>query len=183
LANPAAAFVPSALPARATFTPRMVSAVDTDPTGNNLIVKKALTKASESNLLSKVAEAGLLSKAQDAGLSLSKLEPLLQLAADYPSVLVIAEAAGPDILPLLPTVVDLAPPVLPLLGLAVSLPPIALELAGLASLGAAAGIVFIVPDDTIASVAIQTLAFGVLGLAVPVASIGGAQILKKVFNP
>jgi hypothetical protein len=77
-----------------------------DNLGSNLAVKNLLLNVeSSAGLLTKVVKSGLISKAQEASISLSKLEPLLQLAA------------GPEILPLLPTLFDLAPPVFPILTL------------------------------------------------------------------
>merc|ERR1711971_192488 len=134
-----------------------------------------------SRLLTQVAESGLLSKAQDAGLSLSKLEPLLALAADNPEVLILTEAATPEILPLLPKVVSLAPPVLPLLAQAISIPPVVISAAGIASLAAAAGVIFVIPDDTLLNIAGQTLAAGLLG-GVGVASLAGGVIIGKILN-
>jgi hypothetical protein len=40
--------------------------------------------------------------------------------------------------------------------------------------------VAIIPDDTLTNVAIQTLAVGILGVAVPAASFIGAAILGQV---
>ena len=120
-----------------------------DSTGNNIAVKNFLTNAQETKLLSKVAASGLLSKAAAAGVTLTKLEPLIIGAAKagiLDEVLILTEAAGPDILPLLPTVVDLAPQALPLLALGLDIPPVALQAAALASIGAAYGIFTIVPD-------------------------------------
>ena len=155
----------------------------TDATGNNVAVKNFLESAEQTRLLSKVASAGLLSKAAASGITLTKLEPLIITAAQkgiLDEVLILTEAAGPDILPLLPTVVDLAPQALPLLALGLDLSPVILQGAALASIGAAYGIVSVVPDDTVAQVALQTLAVATLGVAVPSASLVGATILGKV---
>ncbi len=154
-----------------------------DDTGNNLAIKSFLESAENTGLLTKVARAGLLSKAAASGITLTKLEPLIIAAADkgiLDEVLVLTEAAGPDILPLLPTVVDLAPQALPLLALGLDLSPTVLQGAALASAAAAFAIVSVVPDDTVVQVAGQTLAAATLGLAVPVASLGGAFVLGKV---
>jgi hypothetical protein len=139
-----------------------------------------LVNIEESGLLTKVAESGLLSKAQAAGVSLSKLEPLLALAADNPQILILVEAAGPELLPILPTIVDLAPPLLPLLGAAISIPAGVISGAGLASLAAAAYAVAVIPDDTVLDVAAQTFVVGVFGLAVPAVSFIGAALLGKL---
>ena len=188
LVSTAAAFVPapqqlvSNLALHATAN-RAADLSRVDSTGNNIAVKNFLTNAQETKLLSKVAASGLLSKAAAAGVTLTKLEPLIIGAAKagiLDEVLILTEAAGPDILPLLPTVVDLAPQALPLLALGLDIPPVALQAAALASIGAAYGIFTIVPDDTVAQVAAQTLAVAILGLAVPVASLVGATVLGKI---
>jgi len=154
-----------------------------DSTGNNVAIKDFLESAEATGLLTKVAQAGLLSKAAAAGITLSKLEPLIILAAQkgiLDEVLVLTEAAGPDILPLLPTVVELAPSALPLLALGLDLSPAVLQGAALGSIGAAFAIVSVVPDDTVLQVAGQTLAAATLGVAVPAASLIGATVLGKV---
>lgn len=188
LVSTAAAFVPapqqsvSNIALHATAN-RAAELSRVDSTGNNIAVKNFLTNAQETKLLSKVAASGLLSKAAAAGVTLTKLEPLIIGAAKagiLDEVLILTEAAGPDILPLLPTVVDLAPQALPLLALGLDIPPVALQAAALASIGAAYGICTIIPDDTVAQVAGQTLAVAVLGLAVPVASLVGATVLGKI---
>lgn len=150
--------------------------------GNNIAVKNLLEKVEDSGLLTKVAQSGLLSKAQEAGISLSKLEPLLALAAKDKSILILVEAATPELIPILPKLVDVAPAALPLLASAVAIPPFVLQGLGLASLGAAFAIVQVVPDDTVVEVALQTAAVGVLGVAAPAASFIGAAILGKLVN-
>jgi hypothetical protein len=193
MASTAAAFAPAptqqsgsnfALHATANrAAPKALVTSKVDSTGNNIAVKAFLESAESSGLLTKVAKSGLLSKAAAAGITLSKLEPLIIAASEkgiLDEVLILTEAAGPDILPLLPTVVDLAPQALPLLALGLDIPPVALQGAALASIGAAYGVLTIVPDDTVAQVAVQTLAVAVLGVAAPVASIVGATILGKI---
>merc|ERR1712051_596871 len=143
-----------------------------DPVGNNIAIKDFLESAEATGLLTKVAQSGLLSKLAKSGISLSKLEPIIIAAADkgiLNEVLILTEAAGPDIIPLLPTVVDLAPGALPLLAAA-----------ALASLGAAVGVVTLVPDDTVLEVAGQTLAVATLGVAAPAALLVGSAVLGKV---
>jgi hypothetical protein len=154
-------------------------AAEVDQFGNNVKVKELLETAERRQLLTAVAQSGLLSKAQKAGISLSKLEPLLELVADNPDVLVLVEASGPELLPLLPTLVDLAPAALPLLAAAVSVPPPALAGAGVAALVAAAGAVATIPDNSVGSVALQTL---IVGLSLPLAgaSFVGSALLGKL---
>lgn len=162
-----------------TATKSLADEVDT--IGNNIAVKNLLESVESSRLLTKVAQSGLLSKAQKAGLSLSKLEPLLALAATNKDVLILVEAATPEVLPILPKLIELAPPALPLLASAVSISPGLLQIAGLASFAAAAGAVVLIPDDTIVEVAAQTIAVGALGAA-GAASLVGSAILSKIFK-
>ena len=178
----ATAFAPAGSVSRASIQTQATTlpGAEVDDIGNNVAFKELLTDIEESRLLSQVAQSGLLSKAQEAGVSLSKLEPLLKLASENPDILVLVEASGPELLPILPGVVKLAPAALPLLATAISIPPELLQVAGLASIGLAAGIVQTVPDDTVLQVAAQTLAVGVLGIAAPVASFAGAAVLNQL---
>ena len=154
---------------------------EVDAVGNNVAVKNLLIQIEEQGLLTKVAQSGLLSKAEKAGLSLTKLEPLLALVAQNKEVLILIEASTPELLPILPKVVELAPGALPLLASAVSIPPEALSALGLLSIAGAVGAVVVIPDDTVVEVATQTLAVGVLGAA-GVASFAGSAILSKLFK-
>ena len=74
-----------------------------------------------------------MSKAQKSGISLTKLEPLLKLAASNKEVMILIEAAGPEALPLLPKIVEIAPGALPLLGAAIQLSPGTLQAVALVS--------------------------------------------------
>lgn len=181
-ASVATAFAPVTVPKSALSVRAASMADEVDQFGNNVAVKSLLEKAERSGILTQVAQSGLLSKAQAAGLTLSKLEPLLAIAASNKDVLILVEAAGPELLPILPKVVELAPGVLPLAAQAIGIPPVVLQGLGLASLGAAVAAVVIIPDDTIVEVAAQTLAVGVLGVAAPAASFIGAAILSKIFK-
>lgn len=191
MATSAVAFAPfqqqagSHIPLHATAnraTPSALVTSKVDSTGNNIAVKDFLESAEASRLLTKVASAGLLSKAADAGITLSKLEPLIIAAADagvLDEVLILTESAGPEVLPLLPTVVGLAPQALPILALALSVPPSALQLGALASFAGAIGLVIAVPDNTVLEVAAQTLGVALLGTA-GVASGVGALVLGNI---
>ena len=167
------AFAPSPRPSMAL----RVDIAEVDATGNNIIVKKTLAQASESGLLTSVYKSGLLSKAKAAGVTLTSLEPLLKLASENPDVLLLVESAGPDVLPLLPTIVGVAPGALPILGALIQVPPALIGALGLASPAAAFAVVQAIPDDSSVSIAVQTLAVGVLGLAVPAISLVGAKVL------
>ena len=171
------AFVPVAPQVRSSSLNSVEIEVDT--IGNNIKVKELLQKVEDQRLLSQVAESGLLSKAQEAGITLSKLEPLLELAAENPDILILVEASGPEVLSLLPTVVDLAPGALPLLATVVGVPPLLLTVAGASALAAAGAAVVLIPDDSVASVAAQTLA---VGLSVPAAGAAfvGSAILGQL---
>jgi Protein of unknown function (DUF1118) len=153
--------------------------VEVDDIGNNLAVKSLLQKVEDQRLLTAVAKSGLLSKAQKAGISLSKLEPLLALASSNPDVLILVEASGPEVLAILPTVVDLAPAALPILGLAIQVPPVLIGGAGVGALGAAVLALGAIPDDSVFDIALQTL---IVGVSLPVAavSLAGAAILGKL---
>lgn len=179
LATSVAAFTPAGT-TRVGVSLNAFSAPEVDSTGNNLAVKELLGKVESTRLLSQVANAGLLSKAQESGVSLTKLEPLLKLAAENKDVMILLEAAAPEALPILPKVVDLAPSALPLLGTAIGIPPAALYAAAAASLGAAGAGVYLIPDDTVLAVAAQTLLVGTLGVAAPAASVVGATVLSKI---
>ena len=180
-ASTTAAFAPTPA-AQQNVALRSSLADEVDSIGNNIAVKNLLESVESSGLLTKVAQSGLLSKAQEAGISLSKLEPLLALAAENKEVLILVEAATPELLPILPKVVEIAPGALPLLASAVTVPPGVLQTLGLASLAGAAGAVVLIPDDTVVEVAAQTLAVGVLGVAAPAAAFIGSAILGKLTN-
>lgn len=180
LATSVAAFAPAGTIRVSSVPLNALASPEVDSTGNNIAVKDLLSKVESTRLLSKVANAGLLSKAQESGVSLTKLEPLLQLAASNKDVMILLEAAGPEALPILPKVVDLAPSALPLLGAAIQIPSSALTLAAVASLATAGAGVYFIPDDTVIGVAAQTLLVGALGVAAPAASIIGAGVLSKI---
>lgn len=179
LCSSVSAFVPSAVSVR---RPQLAAASlsdEVDRLGNNLKVKSVLSQMQEKKLLSKVAESGLLSKAQAAGISLSSLEPLLEAVSKNPDILILVEASGPEVLPLLPALVDIAPSALPLLAAAVGIPPVLLQLVGVGALAAAGYAVVGIPDDTVANVAIQTIA---VGLALPAAGAAfvGSSVLGQL---
>ena len=174
------AFAPAPGAQQSVVSLRASLADQVDTVGNNVAVKNLLEDVESSGLLTKVAQSGLLSKAQEAGITLSKLEPLLALAAENKDVLILVEAATPELLPILPKVVELAPGALPLLATAVTISPGTLQALGLVSLAGAAGAVVVIPDDSVVQVAAQTAAVGVLGVAVPAATFIGSAILGKL---
>ena len=177
LCSVSAAFVPvTTQPTRVTSL-HVQSSVDNY--GNNIAVKTLLEKVENERILSKVAASGLLRKASAAGITLSKLEPLLALAVENPDILILVEASGPELLPLLPTLVELAPGALPLLAAAVSVPAPLIGAAGVGALAAAGLAVVNIPDDSVVNVALQTLAVAV-ALPVAGASFAGAGILGQL---
>lgn len=176
----ASAFAPASNGLRVVSSLNAASPPVVDNSGNNIAVKDLLEQVESSGLLTKVAQAGLLSKAQASGVSLTKLEPLLKLAASNKDVMILLEAAAPEALPILPKVVELAPAALPLLGSAITIPSSALQGAALASVAAAGAAVYAIPDDTVLQVAAQTVAGATLGVVVPAASIVGATVLGKI---
>jgi hypothetical protein len=174
----ASAFVPASQ-SRFGVSTRAALADEVDSIGNNVAVKNLLSMVEEKQLLTKVAESGLLSKAQQAGVSLSSLEPFLSLASQNPDILILVEASGPELLPLLPKIVDLAPGALPLLASAISIPAPLIGAAGLGALAAAGYAVVSIPDDSVTNIAIQTAAVG-LALPLAAASLVGSSILGKL---
>lgn len=149
-----------------------------DDIGNNIAVKSLLEQVEGTKLLSKVAKAGLLSKAQASGITLTKLEPLLKLASSNKEVMILVEAAGPEALPILPKIVDLAPGVLPLLGSAIQISPSALQTLAIGAVGAAAAGIYFIPDDSTALVAAQTILVGTCGAAAAASAVGAAILTK-----
>ena len=89
------------------------------------------------------------------------------------------EASGPELLPLLPTIVDVAPAALPLLASAISIPSTAFPVLGLGLLAGAAGALVAIPDDSVVSVALQTVIVGT-SLAGAVAAFAGGAILGQL---
>lgn len=122
---------------------------------------------------------GLLSKLDKSGVKLSTLAPLLK-AADKAGVLSIVEGSSDKILPLVSTAVDFAPGLIPIAGTVLKAGPAPLIAVALASLTAAGSVIVLVPDDSIASIALQTLAAVPLGAIIPGSCVIGAGLLSKL---
>ena len=122
---------------------------------------------------------GLLSKLEQAGFSLSTAKPLLVLA-DELDLLGILDAQSDKVLPLAAKAIDLAPSLLPLASTALNTPPTALFGGAAVSLATAAALVAVVPDDSVASIAVQTFLAVTLGAVLPGALGVGGFILSKV---
>ena len=103
----------------------------------------------------------------------------MALAAENPDILILVEASGPELLAILPSLVDVAPGALPLLAAAVEVPPVVIGAAAPAVLLAAGAAVVTIPDDSVVNVALQTL---IVGLSVPAAgaAVIGSTILGKL---
>lgn len=179
LATSANAFAPVAPTSFKNTQLSALKAPEVDNVGNNIAIKELLESIENSGLLSQVARSGLLSKAQAAGISLTKLEPLLKLASENKEVLILVESATPEVLPILPKLLELAPPALPLLAQAVAISPGTLQGLGVAALAAAGAGVYTIPDDTVLEVAAQTFLVGTMAAAAG-ASFIGSTILGKI---
>ena len=126
-------------------------------------IEKTISVVDEKQLLTKVAELGLLSKLDRAGLKLRDVEPLLHFAEEEGLVGALGDV-NDEILPLLPTLIGLAPLGLPLVKVALNTPPPLFFVLAAASVGGAF-VVSSVPDDSVSSVALQTL------ISVPLATL------------
>jgi hypothetical protein len=122
---------------------------------------------------------GLLSRLENAGFTLSTATPLL-VKADELDLIGVLEASSDKALPLLAKGIEFAPALLPLAGVALKAPPTALFGGAAASFSAAAGAVYLIPDDSIISVAAQTALFVPLGLVAPAALGVGGVVLSKL---
>merc|ERR1719506_2981103 len=122
-------------------------------------IEKTIDAVDTSGLLTKVAKTGLLSKLDRAGVKLADVEPLL----------------------ILPTLIALAGPATPLLGVLINVPSPAYFALALASLGGAV-VVTGQPDDSVASVALQTFLAVPLGTLFPVL-FGGLGVATSKLAP
>tara|TARA_B110000305_G_scaffold207089_1_gene238418 strand:- start:921 stop:1400 length:480 start_codon:yes stop_codon:yes gene_type:complete len=148
--------------------------VSVDDFGNNKIVKETLSSPSTKNLLSALSSSGLLSKAKKAGIKLSTLEPLLKEAGKNPDLLILVEAASPELLPFLPKIVSLAPAAIPLLAALVGVPSTALFGVGAGAVGAAGFLVTQGPlGDSFGAEAVQSFLAVVLLVAGGASFVGG----------
>lgn len=115
---------------------------------------------------------------EKAGFTLTSAAPLLKFA-DEQDLLGVLEASSDKVLPLIGQAIELSPSLLPLAGTALKAPPAAFFGGAAASLAAAGAIVFAVPDDSVASVALQTALAFPLGAIIPGALIAGGALLNK----
>lgn len=120
-----------------------------------------------------------MSRLEKAGFSLTSAIPLLKFADDN-DLIGVLEASSDKVLPLIGQAIELAPPLLPLAGTALKAPPTALFGGAAASFAAAAALIAIVPDDSIATIALQA-ALGIpLGVILPGALGVGGVVLSKL---
>ena len=142
-------------------------------------VEKVVTSLSKNKVLTKTAELGLLSRLEKSGFTLTTAVPLL-VKADELDLLGVLEASSDKVLPLAATAIDLAPAALPLVKVAINTPAVVLLGGAAASAAAAYAAVTVIPDDSITSVAVQTLLVVTLGLIVPGALTVGGVVLSKL---
>lgn len=74
----------------------------------------------------------------------------------------------------------MSPALLPLAGVAIKTPPPILFAGAAGSLGAAAALILVVPDDTVANIALQVAAGIPLGVILPGALGVGGFLLSKI---
>jgi hypothetical protein len=124
------------------------------------------------------ARLGLLSRLEKAGFTLTSAVPLLRFAEEK-DVIGVLEASSDKLLPLIGQAIETAPALLPLAGLALKTPPVVLFAGAAGSAAAAAALIFVVPDDSVANVALQTALAVPLGVLLPGAlGITGALLGK-----
>eukprot|EP01039_Chlorochromonas_danica_P005689 gene5689-6273_t len=140
---------------------------------------KAAAVLAQNKILTKTARLGLLTKLEKAGFTLSSAAPLLKLVDKY-DLLGVLEASNEKVLPLLAKAIDLTPSLLPLADQALKAPPSALAGGALASLALALGEVALIPDDSVGSIALQTLLFVPLGVVLPPVLGLSCLLLNKV---
>ena len=125
------------------------------------------------------AQLGLLSKLDKAGLKLTSVKPLLLLADELDAIGYL-EASSDKTLPLIQAAIEAAPALLPLAGLAVNVPSGALFAGAFASVIGAGAALFLIPDNTVTDIALQTALVIPLGLVLPGALFVGGTVLSKL---
>ena len=102
--------------------------------------------------------------------------------AEEQDLLGVLEASSDKFLPLIASAIELSPSLLPLAATALKAPPSAFFGGATASLAAAVAVIALVPDDSVANVALQTLIAVPLGAVLPVALGVGGVVLGKIGN-
>lgn len=102
------------------------------------------------------------------------------MLADDLDLLGVLEASSDKVLPLAATAIEAAPALLPLAGTALKQSPSTLYAGAALSAAAAVGLVAVVPDDSIASIALQTALAVPLGAILPGALGVGGLLLSKL---
>ena len=105
--------------------------------------------------------------------------PLLVLADKY-DALGVLEASSDKVLPLAAKAIELAPALLPLAGTALKTSPTVLYGGAAVSVVAAVSFVNLIPDDSVSSIALQTLIAVPLGAIIPGALGVGGFVLSKL---
>lgn len=127
----------------------------------------------------KTAQLGLLTRLEKAGFTPSSAIPLLKLADKY-DVVGILESSSDKVLPLVAKGIELAPQLLPLASKALKIPSSTLFVGAAASAAAAVGLLYVVPDDSVVNIALQTALFVPLGLVAPGGLAVGGIVLDKI---
>lgn len=121
----------------------------------------------------------MLTRLENAGFTLTTAADLL-IFADENDLIGVLEASSDKVLPLIATGVDLAPSLLPLAAVALKTPPTAFFGGALASLAAAAGVILLIPDDSVLNVALQAVLVVPLGVLLPGGLGLGGVVLSKL---
>jgi hypothetical protein len=92
----------------------------------------------------------------------------------------VLEASSEKVLPLIGTAIELAPGLLPFAAIALQTKPTVFFGAAAASAGACAAALFLIPDDNIALITVQTLLALPLGVLLPGGLAVGGLVVGKI---
>ena len=120
-----------------------------------------------------------MSRLEKAGFTLSSAIPLLKLADDV-DLLGVLDASSDNLLPIVGAAIEASPKLIPLAATALNIPPSTYFAAAAALLLVAAGILAVIPDDSVGTVALQTALVIPLGLLLPGALGATGVILSKL---
>ena len=102
------------------------------------------------------------------------------MLADELDLIGYLEASSDEILPLAAKAIDAAPALLPLAGIALKTSSTIYYSGAAASLAAAVAVLYVIPDDSVLSVAIQTALAVPLGAILPGALGVGGFLISKI---
>eukprot|EP00904_Undaria_pinnatifida_P006229 jgi/Undpi1/2736/HiC_scaffold_14.g06114.m1 len=146
---------------------------------SEVTVPDLLKQTEQLKLLSTASKLGLLSKLEAAGLTLKDVEKLLPLV-DENDLIGLAKGFGPDLLKVAPVALKAAPAALPLLATALTVPGEALFVGAAASFAAGAGLVYLLPDESLTGVALETFLAVPLLFVLPAVLGGGGLALSAL---